>query len=145
MYIHYGTDHFDPNRVLETREEILAKPDMGIWACDENAKSTWREWCLQEDFHTERLNKYFEFELSGRARILHVRKFEDLMPYLIKANIVDMRLWGPILNRRQMYQDYDGLEMHFSQLPRVSRQLLQVYDCDSICIWNPNVIIPEKR
>ena len=97
-----------------------------------------------------------------KQKILTINSEDDILPYILKTDTISGEF--PILcefldgftrymngsnktkisdsiDRNKLMQDYDAMEIpDISTVPRFS--IFNTYDCDSICIWNPDMIIP---
>ena len=145
QYIHYGNNRFDIDIFKEKQSNAidnscLNKPPYGFWASPVGSDYwTWREWCESEDWHTDRLDTYFKFTLTKKARILTVRKREDIFPYLVK----NTRLSGCVLDFDKIMSKYDGMELiHGKRYNELHYNEFYSWDVDSIVIWNPYIIVP---
>ena len=89
-YIHYGSSKYDPNKFVEPKNNpdgyIISKPQGGLWASKVNSEWGWKDWCRSEDFHTDRLEESFTFELSAYTTILP--KQHNNMTSVIKDDIM---------------------------------------------------------
>lgn len=136
VYIHYGhlASEFDPGLVAVRFGAICTKPDKGLWASPVDATWGWKAWCDAEQWSCCDMSKSFEFTLSPKAKILHILDKSDINPYIVSYEGFES------LDREKLYNDFDGIELHLSQNPRLSNSVFQMWDCDSICVWNPDVI-----
>lgn len=151
QYIHYGSSCFDINIFKEKAANpgdngFLNKPPYGFWASPVGSDYwTWREWCENEDYHTDRLDKSFKFTLTKKARILTVRKREDILRYLIES----VTLYKPVLDFNRIMAEYDGMELIHGHDGKNFMDLhyneFYSWDVDSIVIWNPYIIVPNKK
>ena len=147
-YVHYGANEFIPEKVTEDakywRKNSIGKPS-GLWASPLNAELNWKDWCEEEDFHTERLDESFKFKLKNGSRILEVHQIEDILLYVVPNNF-GFRLWVGsesklvLLNRDALMSDFDGMELYLSENWLLRDMYFYTWDCDSICIWNSDVI-----
>ena len=130
----------------------------GLWASPVNAAYGWKEWCESEEFHTERLNSSFRFTLSNKAKILKIRTEKDIMDYLILSDYTKDRIkndkclkitknikiytsTSDRFNLSKLAEDYDGIELFLSDNYNSLRySVFYSWDCDSICIWNKDII-----
>ena len=144
IYIHWGSNHFEPDKIHHKTLSPLQKPDMGLWASRENAELRWDRWCQQNQFHTELLGEYFRFLLCDDAKILQVRSYADIAPYVIKNDRMffenDAVAITDRLNRDALYEAYGGIELFLSDNISMHRGFFNTWDCDSICIWDPYAI-----
>ena len=56
---------------------FLNKPEGGLWCSPVKCEYSWRRWCENEDFHTERLSTYTRFRLKEGSKIYEIRTLED--------------------------------------------------------------------
>jgi hypothetical protein len=138
QYIHYGADHYDRSKfkkVIDT-DMGINKPIGGLWASPVDSKWGWVDWCKSNEYHTERLNKYFKFTLANGSRIFHIRTFEDIfkLPYGNNDNYYIVYDW---LNVKQKY---DAVELHMNENYPLFHDAFYSWDVDSIVILNPDII-----
>ena len=160
VYRHYGSNKFD-RKLLESsfNSEIKRKYDrmewkpFGLWGSPVECNAyTWEEWCLGEDFHIEKLSSHFNFTLKKSARILKIINVEDAFPYIYRGNL--SKLWnnfedwrysiGAKLNLNLIYKEFDAMEVSYSKTSDFSAlrySVFNTWDCDSIVVWNPNMIV----
>ena len=148
-YIHYGSDTYNPELVSKAQPfVIMSKPDKGLWASPVDAEFGWAEWCELEDFDKSDFEKSFKFTLKPTAKILEIHKEEDIVPYVVFNSDINMfRRSGQLtdcsdmLNKIKLYSQFDGIELHISEdYERLHYGIFNTWDCDSICVWNPDVI-----
>lgn len=157
MYIHYGADHFDKSlfKPVKNRDIKWVKPiaGTGFWASDINAKWGWKDWCESEDFHIERLDTSFKFSLIPDARVKHIRSLNDLLdlPCIGERPVYDTDKYKRSWLMPQYYIDfeksseqYDAIELHLSDFYALY-DILYSWDCDSILIMNPDIIMEVKE
>lgn len=154
-YIHYGNNHFDRNNMLQA---IQIDPDGdyrnkcgGFWASPVECGYSWHDWCINEDFHTERLDTHFTFTLSPNARVLTVKSIKDLPQECIVYDEADYRHRDPRISFKYLKRYYDAIEVVISANYNELRGFANyhglwfcTWDVDSILIWNPDVIIEER-
>lgn len=143
IYVHYGADKYDPELHKKNAAKEwpagLFKPS-GLWASRFLANFGWRDWCESEDYHTDRFDKSFGFRLKEGTRILEVHKDNDIIPYTIHKGIIPTL---DSLNKSKLMAEFDGIELFYSENSANLRyNHFYTWDCDSICIWNPDVIVP---
>lgn len=164
IYIHYGSDSFNPYAVGKIGNSgLLTKPDGGLWASREDDAFGWKQWCEDNHFYLERLRHSFRFRLSPSCRLLLLENPEQLksLPKLHDWSPKDYtemfefeashpgeipsidqlnRWFAPnlcYLDFEKLAQEYDALELRNACAFRDS---LQMWDCDSIVIFKPEVI-----
>lgn len=149
-YIHYGSEKFDMDKFLEIKDRGLLnpgrntcinKPDYGFWASPIDTDFGWKEFCVNEDFRTDRLSESFTIELSDDAKVFTVTKLDDIpSDYIFRKNRYGAEYYN--LNFDRIMKDYDAMELihsdgHYSEL---HNDLFYSWDVDSIVIWNPQII-----
>jgi len=115
---------------------VCNKPPYGLWASAVDSEFGWREWCEGEGFKIESFNKSFEFELAENANILRVEHYSDIKDYASIVQVSIIPLYK--IDYKRMMKDYDGLELINFGL----NEVFYGWECESIIIWNPDVIIP---
>ena len=95
----------------------------------------------------------FRFTLTDSAKILEVHKEEDILDYVITNqdslqfrrythNLTDI---CDYLDTEKLYSEFDGIELFLSDNYSMHDGIFNSWDCDSIVVWNPDVIIPIKE
>lgn len=159
VYIHYNSDKYDKERLRRAvndpekhyLEDSLQYKPHGLWASPEKCDLSWKEWCEDDDFYIERLEKSFKFKLSPKARILRINRLKDAYKHIV----VEVRhfIFDPDLSYTyqkldiaQIYHYYDGMEVIMSNdyINLHHNRIFYWWDVDSLCVWNPDVIIPVK-
>lgn len=140
-YIHYGHKFFDRNLFTPIRNCIaFTKPYGGFWASPVDAEFGWKDWCEREDFRECNLNNSFTFTLREDARVLTVLSVagakclpqvqnEFALPWTVLPDFEKLMELG-----------YDAIEVKLSADWELY-QALYGWDCDSILVMNPNVIV----
>lgn len=144
QYIHYGDDNFDINKFIPISNRSEAtKPFGGFWGSRKNADFSWKEWCTEIDLKSKDLTKKNQFSLSNGAKILVINniKLLDKLPQNEENHIVNKLF--VTLDFEKLSKQYDAIEVLISEDERLY-ELLYGWDCDSILVMNPNVIITEN-
>lgn len=158
-YIHYGNDEYKPElvtRVTPRGEYYLeCKPPIGLWASPEECDLPWKTWCEGEEYKLERLEESFKFTIKDDAKILNVHSLSDIEKYNKWILNVPMCEFKYIFDKpfrvltcfNEIMDVYDGMELFYSENIEQFRfsDTFTTWDCDSIVIWNPEIIIPEPR
>ena len=165
-YIHYGHTELHPEWLTGVKNrspfcDVKPDPKTAIWASPKYAKHGWKDWCEEEQFKTGSLDEHFTFELSDEAKILLIDSEEsmhELQPFLTvhpalaeldKSDISEILKearktgFGQMLRldfEKMAKAGFDGMEISISKYPQLY-WFLYSWDVDSICIWNPKVII----
>ena len=141
MYIHYGHDQFDKNKFepIKNRPEIT-KPKGGLWASREDSNSGWRNWCENNEYKID-TNKYFKFRLKDNAKILTLTDKAQLYDLPKAKSILPIETFT-MIDFEKLSEEYDAIEVFISSGKGLYFALYG-WDCDSIVIMNPDIIIPE--
>lgn len=144
-YIHYGSEHFDREKFIPiSNNHCWTKPFGGLWASRVDTEYGWRDWCEKEEFDCCNFSLYFKFRLKPEANILEIHSGEDLekLPKLISIAGTDF-----IFPNFEALRDqgYDGVELFLSEDYSGLYWKLYGWDCDSIVIFNPDVIEEIKE
>ena len=140
-FVHYGHKYFDKKLFKPvTNWEIHSKPKGGLWASDVTAKYGWKDWCKGEDFRECCTDNSFVFSLTSNARVLIINKVSDLkMLPRFKTEVFDASIWYS-LDFEQIAKDYDAMEVNISNDPDLYYKLYG-WDCDSIVVMNPDIVV----
>lgn len=147
-YIHYGHTKFEKDMFCPiSNRELFTKPNGGLWASPVDAKFGWKDWCNAEKFRKCKKSNSFTFTLRGNAVVEHIRSVSDLdaLPK-VKSTY---ELWCQLDFERLLEIGIDAIELHMSEevfidgLYPMNTLYHQLYgwDCDSILIMNPDVVV----
>lgn len=149
IYIHYGSTAFNSRQGFPIRNrDYWVKPEGGLWASRKDASFGWKNWCEEEEYRDCNVSNSFEFTLRNDANIAvistlsqlqtlpemkHVRftpisyciDFEECVRHGVDA--IELCWYG------EEYKKIKGEDLHFT---------LYGWDCDSIVILNPNIVVP---
>ena len=143
-YIHYGHKHFDPYLFcpISNRGQWV-KPTGGLWASPIDASFGWKDWNRDSRFVTCNDDNSFTFTLKDGARLLVIadNDFLKKLPQITAEYMHD--LWC-MLDFEKLSEDYDAIELVLSADSRLYWSLYG-WDCDSILVMNPNVVVEEER
>lgn len=146
-YIHYGNKHFDLTKFkpVKNADGGSTKPASGgFWASPIDSEWGWKQWCEAEIFHVENLATWFEFELASDARVLHISNVNHLKKLKRYEWELQSILFTP--DFEDAAKHWDAIELHLTEAPTLSNMeslYFQLYgwDCDSILIMNPEIVI----
>jgi len=142
-YIHYGSNKFDIRKFKEIENDMFLKPKGGLWASPVNSYIRWFEFCLEQNFNINKLKKSFIFELDKSSKILTIdskAKLKEVLDNYGFANKIGFNQ----LDFTKIAKDYDALEVLVSKDSDVYEEL-RAWDCDTILVMNPKVIIEERH
>ena len=145
-YIHFGTNHFDKSFFKPITQRLPTKPDGGFWGSPIDGKYTWEKWNIDNDYNdvSENSPKIY-FTLISSARVLTINNEESFQQFDKKYKLpkTEFDLFDRY-NWKQIANDYDAMEISISDYPALYMKLY-TWDCDSICVFNPNVIIQVDK
>ena len=143
-YIHYGHKKFDRStfRFVKNRWGFT-KPCGGLWASPVDAEFGWKNWNDSEHFCECCEENSFTFSLRENAQVITIRSVEEakLLPMACYPEF-HFDLW--ITPDFEKLEDlgYDAIEIVLSADWRLY-QTLYGWDCDSILVLNPEVIVSD--
>ena len=161
-YIHYGSSKFDPNRFKGFDQgkwndfySGINKPGhgVGLWGSPAaGSYISWREWCENEDFYTDKLKESFMFSVRPKAKILKVRCLKDIKPYMTSRSTmfpeeyIKQCCWielSPIIDFKKLSKEYNGMELIHSRKTycELHDSYFYTWDVDSIVVWDKEVIV----
>ena len=154
MFIHYGSDHFNPYFFAPVQNsEWQPKPEGGLWASRVDAEYGWEWWCRNNSFNTQDLKTSFRFEMP-KARILILESPDQLLtlpllrewkpkePLRVEMPTVEeLRAWfAPnwcYLDYEKLAEEYDAIELRNSGS---FRKPLPTWDCNCVFVMNKDVV-----
>lgn len=149
VYIHYGADHYDPEKVRPiTNEPYFSKPRGGLWASRVDATRGWKDWCETEEYERTDFAKSFRFTFKPGSVVYVISTLEDLFAlppwtapdqrcHALKHQIdfeqclkngidaIELCWYG------EEWADIRGGNLHFE---------MYGWDCDSVLVMNPDAI-----
>lgn len=142
-YIHYGSTVFLPGAVAPIRNtKMMPKPQGGLWGTRADSEFGWKEWCEEQGFRQCHEAQAFRFTLRPDARVLLITDAD---------NLVDLpHVEGPLTTRwdcldfEKLATEYDAIEVLITEDFRLNQRLYG-WDCDSILIINPEVVVLTQR
>lgn len=144
VYINYGRIEFKKQLFCPTRNRAgFPKPEGGLWASNVNAEYGWKDWCRDENFRECNIENSFKFKLSDSARVLEINSVKDLedLPLVSGTKLEGNPYFCIPLDFEKICKNYDAIELTISNDWRLYYSLYG-WDCDSILIMNPDIIIP---
>ena len=139
-YIHYGSKEYIPQIMKPIKNDFLPKPQGGLWASSIDATYSWKRWCDRNKLKECTENNSFYFALKEDARILYINSVSDLdeLPK-IKNRHKSLSGWVE-LDFEELAKKYDAIEVCISNDYGLYHALYG-WDCDSIVVMNPDVVI----
>ena len=145
-YKHYGAKKFNYELIKHQFSNNFSDPCIslwkpyGLWGCRKDQEFNWYDYCSSQNFKNIKEDDYFYFKLRENTKVLEIHKPKDIIPYTY-LNIINR------LNLKKLVHDYDAIELFlFENYEELHyNDIFYSWDIDSICVWNPQVIIPLKR
>ena len=146
VYIHYGATHYNKAIFNEVKNiSLFPKPTGGLWASPEDAEFGWKEWCLREDSDDDCCeHNSFRFKLTESANIIKITSAKDLsaLPLQSREGLpLDICSWVCLDFERIVADGVDAIEIVMSNDWSALHFALYGWDCDSILVLNPDVIV----
>lgn len=148
IYIHYGATTFNPktNFPIRNRND-WTKPRGGLWASREMATFGWKEWCEQAEYCDCKKEEAFKFILKDGAKVAVISNMTDLRRLPTTESDVSVH-WTTLIDFEEcLRQGIDAIELcwygdeYEAQKSDDMYFGLYAWDCDSIIILNPEVVI----
>lgn len=143
-YVHYGFTTFDKKQFQPiSNYPLFTKPQGGLWASPVDAPYGWSAWCKDQEYGNCDPERCFTFSLKENARVLTLRYKGDLAA-LPKAQLPFSNPSWICLDYEKLQQSgWDAVEVDMSGGGNELYFPLYGWDCDSIVIFNPDIIVPE--
>ena len=140
-YIHYGHKQFIPEAFTPIRNCVaFTKPYGGLWASPVDAEFGWKEWCEREDFRECDTKNSFTFTLSESAKVLTISSVTEARRLPQVRDELTLPWWVIPDFEELVWQGYDAVELKLSEDWSLY-QALYGWDCDSILVMNPEVVV----
>ena len=142
-FIHYGFDRLDKSRIKPIKNEPMwNKPAGGLWASPVGAPFGWKEWCEEEEFFLEKLETFCTFSLREDTRIYSIHTKEDVDAMPRQSRTLPFPRAHAIDFEKMLADGVDVIQFNLSQNWMLQFEL-NGWDCDSILVLNPGVIVEE--
>ncbi len=155
-YVTYGITKERFSKTIfynENHMTLPCKPLYGLWGSRVDAEYGWKDWCADSGFREcSDVNK-MEFVLTKDSKILEVHREADILPYIVSClPQINYRPFQRLEDKSTSIADginfdklqdegYDGLELFISDSYfRLHNGVFNTWDCDSIVVWNYDVI-----
>lgn len=144
-YIHYGHKHFDREMFQNIRNiPIFTKPDGGLWASAVDAEYGWKRWCEENNFRECNMENSFTFTLSQNARVITILSVAGAKALPKQETELSAVEWVFVDFEKLAEQGWDAIEVKISNDMRLYWALYG-WDCDSILIMNPDVVVEVEE
>ena len=149
-FVHYGSSKFEIEKFIPVTNIIgWNKPQGGLWACDINTKYSWKKWCLQENFHLDRLKTSFKFKLKNNANILRLKTPDDFntLPILTSLFEKEKETCPKTIQYQLMFNYIDWEHLRDNNIDAIEyirtpfgHHVFFTWDVDSLLVINPETI-----
>ena len=121
--------------------DCSTKPRGSLWASGTDVEYGWKDWCNAEEFRECKEENSFTFSLSPNANILYITSVNDLngLPTVEDKFGLNFSSWV-LLDFEKLSKEYDAIEVSISSDCDLYYKLYG-WDCDSIVVMNPDIII----
>ena len=142
-YIHYGSSAFELERFSRiSNTQYFTKPHGGLWASRADALYGWKNFSYENHIDCD-LYKNFKFTLLDNANVVHIYSVKDLESLPQSKNEMG---WVSLDFEKMLEDGIDAIELHLSEehwngFLNSLYYKLYGWDCDSILIMNPDIII----
>ena len=151
-FIHYGHCSFDRKKFVPIQnQECRNKPSGGFWGSPVDSEYGWKDWCKDNDFRECDEQNSFAFSLKSEANIYYIRTV-DAANNLPRAqgrygidDILSETPYSMIMGvdfEAMVRGGIDAILYEQSACPPLYWKLYG-WDCDSILVMNPEIVIPE--
>ena len=156
VYKHIGSEHYNPIQVHPEYLKIMPssgnKPPFSaaMWGSPEgDGYYTWKDWCEMNDYSNPD-GAYFLFRIKDGKKIFLIDSVESFNEFEKITKKKPEELNDPMLRMLAKvipYYDfnnlndlgYSGVELLISKEHKL-KEYLNTWDCDSICIWDPDAV-----
>ena len=158
VFVSYLPEKFDRKKFkgieCDSRSQRFNKCKNGLWACPIDSNLGWEQWCKAEDFTSaiDKMKYSFFFKLRPGAKIYPIDNINDLKKISTAYQILDLgdrRVKQKKIDFTSLLaKGYDGIYASENAVRvlrnncNIEMDELYTWDVESICIFNPNVIIP---
>lgn len=142
-FMTYGSNKFDINKFDSIKNRDFIKPHGGLWSSPVNSSYGWKDWCESEGYKVESLSSWFKFKLNCNSNIFVIDELSDLINLMKIYRRTDQYLYFEnVLDFEKISKDYDGILLtdNGERKTRYSDPELYGWDCESLLVFNPEVI-----
>ena len=154
-FVHYGSLTFDSAR-FELPDDLVYrnKPSGGFCASHCKSENSWKKWCKDNDYHRQCDDRVsFYFHLSPEAHILSIVTLEDCKRLPRRRTGYEFMRTEPLqieaINYKECVENgIDAIEYKYDVAKKSKdfaaiNEFMKEWDCDSILILNPDIIVVD--
>lgn len=142
-FITYGSNKFDKNKFDSIKNIDSVKPHGGLWSSPVNSEWGWKDWSESVGYRVKSLSLWFKFKLNSNSNIFIIDELSDLIDLMKKYKRIDQCLYlGDFLNFEELSKNADEILLtdNGERKTRFSNPRLYLWDCESLLVFNPDVI-----
>ena len=151
--IHYGSKKFDSTKIGNDFNshpyKFLNKPYGCLYASPMDARLSWKNFCIDEKYNTDRLKNYFKFNLDPRTTLIistesdYIRFYKNFKD--VKASVNETIGSGTIyklIDWNAVAKKYDAVVIYISNFSWdfCFKNTLYNWDVDTAVIFNANAV-----
>lgn len=141
--IHYGSESYDDSMFYEISNRHFVKPKGGLWTSPVKSNHSWKRWCIENDFHTRSLDKFFIIDITG-ANILTIEGPDQL--YDLPSIELSYGMQIRVLDFEKLMKKYDAI--HLTEDGEISTRFTEFnlygWDCESVLVMNRDLCLSKK-
>lgn len=143
-YVHYGHKKFLKKYFQPIRNAgFFPKPNGGFWASRNDAEYGWKEWNEVSKWAECSEDNCFKFYISDDANVVTIHSVDDLKDLPDEDSPDGIKSGLKIIDFEKLLSvGVDAVEVLISEDFRLYHELYG-WDCDSIVIMNPNIIVKK--
>ncbi len=146
-YIHYGSTSFNIEEYDEIKNVDFSKPAGGFWASPANSEIGWKHFLDATGWAEYNEENSFSFQLQKECRLCVIDSFKDL------ENLPSLTAFEhPLL--KQSFPDFEKIKESYDAILLTPRGFFETkhsfhlslwgWDCESLLILNPNIILQKE-
>lgn len=142
IYEHVGASHFDRGLFMPIKKHFPTKPRGGFWAspCGEGF-FTWKDWSKANYYDIDNADHFF-FTLKDNAKVFRISSQEEYEEFVNRFGKIEEGMFGltkVLFDWKHIAEVLDAVEVDVSSWIKLY-DLMYSWDCDSICIFNPDIV-----
>lgn len=139
VFIHYGDNQFDEKKFKDIKNYSSNKPIGGLWASPINCGRSWVDFCTDNEFMLEKLDKHFRFKLKSNSNVYVVDSHESAINMINKYEDIKENIFT-YLNFEKMLSDGIQAVLFLMSKDRLLYFDFYGWDCDCILVLDKNII-----
>lgn len=114
-----------------------------FWASPVDTEWGWKDWCKSENFCVSELTDAFVFELKDGAKVFEINSGDDVLKMPMQSTDLTITVIKPIDFEAMLSQGVDAIEFNYTLCPSLYWELYG-WDCDSLLVLNPDIIVSTE-